>query len=84
MPGVAAQLGDHGPRKERRLSPHDDRRLAEPRAAADHSVQTAVGLSVDSVVSGIPEGHPLDSLRREGVQVAVLCAGLRAELERLG
>jgi len=129
VPGVVTQLGDHGPRKERRLSPHDDRRLAElheiaarledggslvelaarlrdvtagvdakeaaalyralaaaagARAAADHSVQTAVGLSVDRVVSGIPEGHPLDSLRREGVQVAALCAGLRAELESLG
>ncbi len=57
---------------------------AEARAAADRSVQTAVGLSADTVVSGSPEGHPLNSLRREGMQVRALRAGLRAELERLG
>lgn len=57
---------------------------AEARAAADRSVQTAVGLPADTVVSGSPEGHPLNSLRREGMQVRALRAGLRAELERLG
>jgi DUF438 domain-containing protein len=51
---------------------------------AERSAQTAVGLAADTVVSGPPEGHPLDSLRREGMQVRALCAGLRAELERLG
>jgi len=57
---------------------------AEARTAADRSVRTAVGLAADTIMSGPPEGHPLDSLRREGMQVRVLCAGLRAELERLG
>jgi len=57
---------------------------AHARAAADRSVQTAVGLPADAVVSGPAEGHPLDSLRRDGMQAAVLCAGLRAERERLG
>jgi DUF438 domain-containing protein len=57
---------------------------AEARAAAGRSVQTAIGHPADTVVSGPPEGHPLDSLRREGQQVRELCAGLREELERLG
>jgi DUF438 domain-containing protein len=65
-----------------------DRALAgaaeEARAAADRDVRAAVGHPADAVVNPPPEGHPLDSLRREGVQVGVLCAGLRAELERLG
>jgi DUF438 domain-containing protein len=57
---------------------------AEARVAADRSVQAAARPPAGSVVSGSPEGHPLDSLRREGVQVRVLCTGLRSELERLG
>ena len=58
--------------------------VAEARLAAHRDVQAAVGLPADTVVSGPPEGHPLDSLGREGLQIRVLCGGLRAELERLG
>ncbi len=65
-----------------------DRALAaaagEARAAADRNVQTAVDLPADGVISAPPKGHPLDSLRREAVQLRVLCEGLRAELESLG
>jgi DUF438 domain-containing protein len=85
---LAARLRDVTAGVDAREAAALDRALtaaaAEARAAAERSVQTAVGLPADTVVSGPPEGHPLDSLRREGMQVVVLCAGLRAELERLG
>ena len=56
----------------------------DARDAADRSVQTAVGVSVDATGPQYPEGHPVETLRREGVMVRRLCADLRAELERLG
>ena len=36
------------------------------------------------VLDGLPEGHPVESLAREGAQLGVLDAALGAELERLG
>jgi DUF438 domain-containing protein len=54
------------------------------RSAADRSVEAASGLSADSPGSQYPRGHPVDTLRREGVMVRRLCVDLRAELERLG
>lgn len=37
-----------------------------------------------NLLDGLPEGHPVESLGREGIQVDVLAAALSAELERLG
>lgn len=56
----------------------------EARSAADRSVEIAAGVSADAVGSQLPRGHPVDTLRRQAVMVRRLCAGLRAELERLG
>jgi hypothetical protein len=36
------------------------------------------------LLDGLPEGHPVESLGREGQQVDMLAAALAAELERLG
>ena len=47
-------------------------------------MESAAGLPSDSVVLSPPEGHPLHSLRREGLQVEALSADLRVALERLG
>jgi hypothetical protein len=54
------------------------------RSAADRSVEAASGLSADAPGSQYPRGHPVDTLRREGIMVRRLCVDLRAELERLG
>ena len=85
---LAARLRDVTAGVDAKQAAALDRALAaaagEARAAADRNVQTAVGLPADTVISAPPEGHPLDSLRREAVQVRVLCEGLRAELESLG
>lgn len=37
-----------------------------------------------AVLDALPEGHPIESLGREGAQVEVLAAALSDELERLG
>ena len=58
--------------------------IAEGRAAADLQVAAAVGPALAVIAGDAPDGHPLDSLRREGSQIAMLCVGLKAELDRLG
>jgi len=54
------------------------------RSAADRSLEAASSLSADAPGSQYPRGHPVDTLRREGIMVRRLCVDLRAELERLG
>lgn len=57
---------------------------AAERLVVRREMEAAAGLPSDSMVFAPPEGHPLHSLRREGVQVEMLCADLRVALERLG
>lgn len=54
-------------------------------ASVARGLLETVDRQTDAALSGsFPEGHPLDSLRREGAQIVTLSASLRAELERLG
>lgn len=52
-------------------------------ASSARLLRDAMGRQVDAAAAGLPEGHPLDALRREGAQIEVLSTSLRAELERL-
>jgi DUF438 domain-containing protein len=58
---------------------------AEERDAAVRQIQEAAAArSPFGPGAAPPDGHPLETLRREGARVRQLCAGLDAELRRLG
>jgi hypothetical protein len=65
---LAAVLGD--------LSPDDP-------GTGEALPRAALGGSADDRLDALPEGHPVDSLRREGVQANVLVTALRAQLDGL-
>jgi DUF438 domain-containing protein len=58
--------------------------VAAVREGAARQVREAAQERVDGPLSTPPEGHPLETLRREAGRIRQLTAGLRTELERLG